>query len=95
MQRTVWFFAALTLALVLLGIFGASSLPDGLEHVAETQGFASRAEDSPSWSLFADYKAAFLESPWQSQALAGLLGAGLLYGCGAALSAAFKNKGKD
>jgi hypothetical protein len=93
MAKTIRFFMAVTLGLVLLGVLVASVLPDGLERVAENLGFASRAEEGEAWSPFADYEAAFLEQSWAAQVTAGLLGAGLLYAFGALLGKTLKKKG--
>jgi cobalt/nickel transport system permease protein len=53
----------------------ASSLPDGLEHVAERFGFAGRATAMPTAPL-ADYTVAALaiDSPWLSTVVAGGVG---------------------
>jgi ABC-type branched-subunit amino acid transport system permease subunit len=61
--------------MVLVAPF-ASSLPDGLEHVAERFGFASLASASPPAPL-PDYTLAPLAeaSPWLATVLAGALGA--------------------
>jgi len=51
----------------------ASALPDGLDHAAETLGFAARA--SASWPApFPDYALPFLASPGMATAAAGLAG---------------------
>lgn len=65
---------ATTGLLVLVAPF-ASSLPDGLEHVAERYGFAARAVAAQPAPL-PDYSVAALaaESPWLSTVLAGACG---------------------
>lgn len=88
-----WFFAAVTLALVLVGVLVASSMPDGLESVAEHLGFSTRAADGGAWSPFADYEAAFLEASWPAQVAAGLLGVALMYVFGTLLGRSLKRKG--
>jgi hypothetical protein len=93
MSKTIRFFGALTLVLVLLGVLIASSWPDGLERVAETLGFAGRAGPESAWSPFADYEAAFLEHSWPAQVTAGLLGVVLMYAFGTLLGKALKKKG--
>ena len=68
--------AALTvaaLAIVVFGVLVASGAPDGLEHVAGEIGIADRARALVATPL-ADYEAAFVESPWLSQVVAGLAG---------------------
>jgi cobalt/nickel transport protein len=53
----------------------ASSHPDGLEHVAQSLGFAGSAQDSvTSGSPLADYSAPGVEDPRLSGGLAGVLG---------------------
>lgn len=47
-----------------LAIFFASGSPDGLEHVAETQGFGNTAtEHATGGGPFADYQASFADGP--------------------------------
>jgi len=79
-QRT---FLALGLLLCLLvagvGSYYASSHPDGLEHVAETTGFADSAEDSAvSDSPVADYRVKGVDDDRLSGGLAGILGVGTM-----------------
>jgi cobalt/nickel transport protein len=93
MAKTTRLFATLTAALVLLGVLIASSLPDGLESVAETLGFAGRASPVAAWSPFADYEAAFVEGSWLAQAAAGLVGVALVWAFGALLGRTLKKKG--
>jgi len=93
MTKTTGFFAILTAALVLLGVLVASSLPDGLEHVAESLGFAGRASQGAAWSPFADYEAAFVEGSWLAQVTAGIAGVGLIWAFGALLGRTLKRKG--
>lgn len=93
MAKTNRFFVATTLGLVLLGVLVASSMPDGLEHVAESLGFAGRASEGQSWSAFADYEASFVEGAWLSQVTAGILGVALVWGFGTLLGRALKKKG--
>ena len=93
MNRTTKFFAALTLALVVLGVLVASSSPDGLEHVAESLGFAGRAHTGPAYSPFADYEASFFRNSWLAQVAAGLVGVGLMYGFGVLLGKSLRKKG--
>jgi cobalt/nickel transport system permease protein len=52
----------------------ASQLPDGLDAVAETQGFSTMARSA--WSIFPDYGTIPLEGRWQglSVSLAGVMG---------------------
>lgn len=93
MKRIAVFFSCLTLALILLGVLVASSLPDGLERVARTLGFASLAGEGEAWSPFAGYQARFLDLPWPARAAAGLLGVILIYGFGVLLGGLVQRKG--
>jgi hypothetical protein len=92
MKKIAIFFGALTLVLVLFGVLIASSLPDGLEHVAESLGFADRAGDG-AWSPFADYETRFFGSEWWAQASAGLLGVAIMYGFGLLLGRFVRRRG--
>lgn len=94
MAKTIRFFAAVTAALVVLGVLVASAMPDGLEHVAETLGFAGHADEGGGWSLFPDYQAAFLENSWLAQVAAGAVGVALLWGFGALLGNNLKKRGE-
>lgn len=59
---------------VVVSLF-ASASPDGLEHVAETLGFAETAEESAvADSPLADYGTAGVEHTWLSTAIAGVVG---------------------
>ena len=69
----LFFIAALSLAGVIS--FYASSSPDGLEKVAEDEGFLESAEDSAlSNSPLADYGLAGLDSERLSVGIAGVIG---------------------
>lgn len=69
----LFFIAALSLAGGLS--FYASSSPDGLEKVAEDEGFLESAEDSAlSNSPLADYGLAGLDSERLSVGIAGVIG---------------------
>lgn len=58
----------------VLSLF-ASASPDGLEHVAETLGFADTAADSAvAGSPLADYGTAGVGNEWLSTAIAGVVG---------------------
>jgi cobalt/nickel transport protein len=59
---------------VVVSLF-ASASPDGLEHVAETLGFADAAADSAvAGSPLADYGTAGVGTEWLSTAIAGVVG---------------------
>ena len=74
--RTLAYGAALAIGSMVLVAPFASPLPDGLEHVAERFGFASRALAGQPAPL-ADYTVAPLldASPWLATVLAGGIGA--------------------
>lgn len=78
----------LAVTLLLAGIVSgyASSRPDGLEAVAEEQGFADTARDSPlAGSPVADYEFAPAPNEWVSTGAAGVAGVLLTLGLGAAV----------
>lgn len=69
--------AGLGVCLLLAAVvsFWASGHPDGLEHVAETLGFAETAGDhGAAGSPFADYGTKGVERPFLSGGLAGVVG---------------------
>ncbi len=82
MSRTskgVWsvIFIGLMISLIIAGVvsFYADPNPDGLERVAEDQGFIEDAADSANAEIFAsDYGIAGVEDERLSVGLAGLLG---------------------
>ena len=79
MKKSVWLIigAGLVLSLIVAGFvsFYASSEPDGLERVAENEGFLETATDPVNASLpTADYGIAGVESERLSVGLAGVLG---------------------
>lgn len=92
MKRLLWAVGGATLALVVLGVLAASSFPDGLEHVAEKLGFATRGTAVLTGSPFADYETRFFHSRWAARASAGLVGVVLLYGFGLLLGRTLKRK---
>ena len=79
MTRVVVVFGVVTLVLVVFGAVVASSLPDGLEFVAESLGFAERAKDEGFASPFAGYETSFIGNSGLSQVAAGLAGVALMY----------------
>jgi len=75
---------ALTLGLALLPPL-ASSHPDGLERVAEDQGFADRAQDAP-YEIIADYLFPGIKNQAIATVLAGVVGIGVMSGLGFGLA---------
>jgi cobalt/nickel transport system permease protein len=74
----VSFGLAFALLLALLSPL-ASSFPDGLETVAETEGFMASASTS-FFEIFPDYTVAFFESPSYSTIVAMVIGTLLVFG---------------
>jgi cobalt/nickel transport system permease protein len=64
---------AAVVLLVTVGILFASANPDGLEKLAEEIGVSEQARTLIETPL-ADYEAAFVNSSWPAQALAGIIG---------------------
>lgn len=64
--------------LASIGALLASSLPDGLEMLAQNIGIAGQARSLIQTPL-ADYDAKFLHSDWMGKAFAGLLGMAFVY----------------
>ena len=83
MRRSMWWIVGVGLALALFaaGIvsYYASSSPDGLEKVAEDQGFLTNATDSATATLpTADYAIAGVDNERLSVGLAGVLGVAVM-----------------
>jgi hypothetical protein len=88
--RNGFLLAGLLVSLVLAGLVSgfASSSPDGLEKVAEDQGFSSAARDSTlADGPLADYDVAGVENERLSTGLAGVLGVGVTFAFGLGLFA--------
>lgn len=73
---------------VLITLFSpfASSEPDGLEKVAENEGFITQAEDAP-YEVIADYVLPWVDNEDLATVLAGIIG--VLVVTAVALAAAF------
>lgn len=83
MRKGTWLIIGIGIAisLVAAGIlsFYASSSPDGLEKVAEEQGFLEQAQDSANATLpTADYAIAGVENERLSVGLSGVLGVAVM-----------------
>ena len=81
-----WWVAGLLLALAVAVLSPlASPHPDGLERVAEDQGFVDRAQDPP-FHIFAGYLFPGIEDERLATILAGLVGTAIVFGlaCGVA-----------
>lgn len=73
----IFLLVALAVTLIVAGVlsFYASGHPDGLEHVAETLGFAGTAGDhAAADSPLADYGTKGVEDPRLSGGIAGVAG---------------------
>ena len=75
-----WWHIALIICLLVAVISPlASSSPDGLEKVAEEEGFISQAQDSP-FKIITDYVFPGIENETLATILAGLIGTLVLFG---------------
>jgi hypothetical protein len=68
----------LSLAIVVLAAFFASTHPDGLDKTAKVLGFASRGAENHS--IMTGYALPFLPEGPISTAFSGLVGLGLIFG---------------
>lgn len=87
-RRNGFLVAGLLVALLLAGVVSgfASSSPDGLERVAQDQGFAATAKDSPlAGSPVADYAVDGVEHERLSTGLAGVAGVAVTFTFGLGL----------
>lgn len=78
-MKFTWWIAGyfIALAVTLLAPF-ASGSPDGLERVAEDQGFIDTARDAP-YAIIADYVFPGIESEALATILAGVVGVTIIY----------------
>ena len=78
-MKFTWWIAGyfVALAVTLLAPF-ASASPDGLERVAEDQGFIDTARDAP-YAIIADYVFPGIESEALATILAGVIGVTIIY----------------
>ena len=84
--RKYWWVIGLLLALgVALHSPLASPHPDGLERVAEDEGFLDQAEDAP-YQVIPDYAFPGIENEAVATIVAGLVGTALLFALGYALA---------
>jgi hypothetical protein len=86
MLRKYWWVVGLALA-VVVALFSplASSHPDGLERVAEDQGFIDRAQEAP-YQIIADYVFPGIESEAPATIVAGIVGTAVMFGLGCGLA---------
>ena len=78
-MKLTWWIAGyfIALAITLIAPF-ASSSPDGLERVAEDQGFMDTAREAP-YTVIADYVFPGIESEALATILAGVIGVTIIF----------------
>jgi hypothetical protein len=87
-----WWHWALIVSLLLAVISPlASSSPDGLEKVAENNGFIEKANNAP-YQVIADYVFPGIENEKLATVLAGLLGTAAVFGVAYGLSWVIKRR---
>ena len=76
-----WWLAGLGIAALVVIVLAplASPDPDGLDRVAEDQGFVERARDA-IYNAIPDYRLPGIDDPVLSTIAAGLVGIGLVFG---------------
>ena len=79
-MKSKWWLIALAICLAVACLAPlASSSPDGLERVAEDEGFLALGEDSP-YQIIADYVFPGIENEALATVLAGIIGTLVLFG---------------
>ncbi|MCE2456193.1 MAG: PDGLE domain-containing protein [Dehalococcoidia bacterium] len=78
-MKVTWWIAGyfIAIAITLVAPF-ASSSPDGLERVAEDQGFMDTAKEAP-YAVIADYVFPGVENEALATVLAGVIGVTVIY----------------
>jgi hypothetical protein len=84
--KKYWWAVGLLLALTV-ALFSplASPHPDGLERVAEDQGFMDRAKDAP-FQIIADYAFPGIQNEAVATIVSGLVGTAVMFGVGYGLA---------
>lgn len=78
-MKSKWWFISLLVCLAIASLAPlASSSPDGLERVAENQGFIDRAQNSP-FQIIADYVFPGIQNEALATIVAGLIGTLILF----------------
>ena len=78
-MKVTWWIAGYFIALAVTPIAPfASSSPDGLERVAEDQGFMHTAKDAP-YSVIADYVFPGVANEALATVIAGVIGVTIIY----------------
>lgn len=90
-----WWLPGLLLA-VIVALFSplASPHPDGLERVAEDQGFIEKAEDAP-YQIVPDYVFPGIESESLATILAGIVGTLIVFGLGYGLALVLRRRERE
>lgn len=75
-----WWVVGLAIAALVVVVLAplASSDPDGLEKVAEDQGFIERAQDA-LYQILPDYSIPGIDDPFLSTVMAGLIGVAVVF----------------
>ncbi len=78
--RQRWWLAGLALAVIIVVLAAAlaSPDPDGLERIAEAQGFLARAQEAV-FHVFADYQLPGVADPLLGTIAAGLIGLAVVF----------------
>ena len=93
-KRTWWLIGlAIALAVALLSPL-ASPYLDGLERVAEDQGFLGRAEDAP-YQVIPDYNFPGIQNEAVATILAGLIGTLVVFGLAYGLAWVVRRRQRD
>jgi len=90
-----WWYIALLISLLLAVLSPlASSYPDGLEKVAENQGFLEKAHES-MFSVIPDYMFPGIENEAVATIIAGLLGTLLVFAAALGIAGLLKTRSVD
>jgi hypothetical protein len=90
--KRYWWISGLLLALVVAGFSPlASTHPDGLERVAEDEGFIERARDAP-YEIIADYAFPGVANENVATVLAGVVGTLIVFGLAFGLAWALRQR---
>ena len=90
-----WWIVGLLIALAVAVLSPlASPSPDGLERVAEDQGFVDRARD-PSFEIIPDYAMPGVQSEAMATILAGIVGTLVMFGAVVGLGRLLRRRGSE
>jgi hypothetical protein len=95
MKNRRWWLVGLIVALTLTVLSPlASPWPDGLERVAEDQGFVDRALD-PFYELVPDYVLPWIPNEALARILAGMVGVLIVFGLALGVGYALRSRESD